>query len=292
VAPRRPAPPTIVGSSAAEPRPARSESTETLASAITLRAAAFAYPTRPVPRPAIGPVSLDVSTGQFVALIGANGTGKSTLLRIIAGLLQPTSGEAAVCGRPVAAPDERVGLVFQDPRLLPWRSTLDNVAFPLELAGWARDRRRGKARELLRLVGLDDVDELRPHQLSGGMRQRASIARALTIDPKVLLLDEPFSALDAITRDRLNLELQDVWRGTNTTVVLVTHSIAEAVLLSDRVVVLDRHPGRVVADIAVPIRRPRRASDLEDPATGRLLSDVRRALEAGIGALPAPDRIR
>ena len=191
----------------------------------------------------------------------------------------PTAGEVTVAGGRVDGASPRVGLVFQEPRLLPWRSTLDNVAFPLELAGQPRDRRRARARELLALVGLDGVDDIRPHEMSGGMRQRASIARALSIDPAVLLLDEPFSALDAITRDRFNLELQDVWRGAGTTVVLVTHSISEAVLLSDRVVVLAGHPGRIAAEIAVPIRRPRQATDMDLPEMTRLVGAVREVLE-------------
>jgi NitT/TauT family transport system ATP-binding protein len=259
--------------------------------AIHLDAVGFSYPTHPAPRPALAPISLDVAPGEFVALIGANGTGKSTLLRLVAGLLVPTAGEVTVAGGRVDGASPRVGLVFQEPRLLPWRSTLDNVAFPLELAGWPPDRRRARARELLALVGLDGVDDVRPHELSGGMRQRASIARALAIDPAVLLLDEPFSALDAITRDRFNLELQDVWRGAGTTVVLVTHSISEAVLLSDRVVVLAGHPGRVAVEITVPIRRPRLATDMDEPEMTRLVGAVREVLEVD-GARTAAGMVR
>jgi ABC-type nitrate/sulfonate/bicarbonate transport system ATPase subunit len=202
-------------------------------------------------RAALAGVSMEVANGEFVAIIGPNGTGKSTLLRLVSGLLTPDQGSISVAGEPVSGPGPRVGLVFQEPRLLPWRTTLDNVAFPLELAGWTREARRSRATELLRLVGLRDAGHLRPHELSGGMRQRASIARALILEPAVLLLDEPFSALDALTRERFNLQLRALWRKTGATVVLVTHSISEAVLLADRVVVLTGHPGRVAAEVTV-----------------------------------------
>jgi len=207
----------------------------------------YAYRRGTARRIALSGVSLEVATGEFVAVIGANGTGKSTLLRLIAGLLTPDQGSVSVQGEPVIGPGPRASLVFQEPRLLPWRTTLDNVAFPLELAGWRSEARRARAEELLRLVGLRDADHLRPHELSGGMRQRASIARALILEPAVLLLDEPFSALDALTRERFNLHLRALWRKTGASVVLVTHSIPEAVLLADRVVVLTGHPGRVAA---------------------------------------------
>ncbi len=181
-----------------------------------------------------------------MAIIGANGTGKSTLLRLVSGLLSPDRGRIEIAGSPLIGPSPHVGFVFQEPRLMPWRSTLDNVAFPLELAGWDARSRAARATEALRLVGLRDADHLRPHQLSGGMRQRAAIARALVVQPEVLLLDEPFSALDALTRERFNTELGRIWRSIGATVLLVTHSIAEALELADRVVVLAGHPGRIV----------------------------------------------
>jgi ABC-type nitrate/sulfonate/bicarbonate transport system ATPase subunit len=221
---------------------------------------AYSYPPasgRRTTVPALEHVSLSVAPGEFVAVIGANGTGKSTLLRLLAGLLAPDHGRVEIGGEPVAGPDRRVGFVFQEPRLLPWRSTLDNVAFPLELAGWSRERRTARAREMLRLVGLPDVDEVRPHELSGGMRQRVGIARALALEPSILLLDEPFSALDALTRERFNVALQGIWQRTGTSIVLVTHAIGEAAFLADRVLVLTGRPGRIGAEVAVPLARPR-----------------------------------
>jgi NitT/TauT family transport system ATP-binding protein len=219
--------------------------------AVTVTGGSFAYRQGRELRPALAGIDLVVPNGEFVALIGANGTGKSTLLRLVSGLLEPDAGSVEIFGARTAGPAERVGFVFQEPRLLPWRTTLDNVAFPLELAGWETGARARRAADALRTVGLRDVDRLRPHQLSGGMRQRVAIARALVVEPSVLLLDEPFSALDALTRERFNTELGAVWRQTGATVLLVTHSIAEAVQLADRVVVLAGHPGQIVDDVRI-----------------------------------------
>jgi NitT/TauT family transport system ATP-binding protein len=229
-------------------------------------------------QPVLSGLSLAVEPGEVVALVGPNGCGKSTLLRLLAGLLRPTSGAVAIGGEPVDGPDPRVGLVFQGPRLLPWRSTLDNVAFPLELAGWPKPRRLRRARDVLALVGLTGVDQERPHRLSGGMRQRAAIARALTLEPAVLLLDEPFSALDALTRDRLNLELQELWHRTGGTILLVTHSIPEAVFLADRVLVMSPRPGRVIAEVGVPLPRPRTVDQLDAGIVSAAASTIRRHL--------------
>jgi NitT/TauT family transport system ATP-binding protein len=227
----------------------------------------------------IAPTTLTIPTGQVAAIVGPSGSGKSTLLRLICGLLPADTGTIAVAGRPVTGPDERVGLVFQEPRLLPWRTTLENVAYPLELRGESRPARSARARELLALVGLDSFETARPSQLSGGMAQRVALARALALDPPVLLLDEPFGALDALTRDRLDTELLALWERIGTTIVLVTHSIPEAVFLADRVLVLSARPGRVVADIPVPLARPRRWDDLDEAASGHAAVSVRRALE-------------
>ena len=229
---------------------------------------------------AVEDVDLTVGSGEFVVLIGGNGTGKSTVLRLLAGLLEPTAGRVAIAGRPVLGPDPHVGLVFQEPRLLPWRSTLDNVAFPLELRGWTRERREARAREALHLVGLTGVDAARPHELSGGMRQRASIARALALEPALLLLDEPFSALDALTRERFNIQLQAIWRETGTSIVLVTHAIPEAVFLADRILVMGGRPGRIVGEIADPLPHPRDLADLDAAATSPIARRVRDLLAA------------
>ncbi|MBA2314280.1 MAG: ABC transporter ATP-binding protein [Chloroflexi bacterium] len=228
---------------------------------------------------ALDGVSLDVEPGEIVALIGPNGSGKSTLLRAIAGLLTPDRGGVTLDGRPVTEPDPAVGLVFQEPRLLPWRSVAANIAYPLELAGWPRARRDARVSELLELVGLEGAAGARPSQLSGGMRQRVALSRALALEPRVLLLDEPFSALDALTRERLNVELLDLWARTATTGIVVTHSIPEAIFLADRVIVLSARPGRVLADLPVPLPRPRDMSTLDDAVVSPLARIVRRHLE-------------
>ena len=220
-------------------------------------------------------VSFDVPAHGICAVVGPNGSGKSTLLRLIAGLLRPDAGAIAIDGDAVADADERVGLVFQEPRLLPWRTAIDNVAFPLELAGIDRAARHEKARELLDLVGLTPFARAYPHQMSGGMRQRAAIARALAREPQILLLDEPFSALDALTRERFNAELLDIWQRTGTTILIVTHSIAEAVFMADEVVVLTDPPGRVAARVPVPLGRPRDIDALESTAFTRAAATIR-----------------
>ncbi len=220
-------------------------------------------------------VTFSVPDHGVTAVLGPNGSGKSTLLRLMAGLLHPDEGMITINGQPLADADQRVGLVFQEPRLLPWRRTIDNVAFPLELAGMGRTARHERARALLDLVGLSAFERAYPYQLSGGMRQRVAIARALARDPAVLLLDEPFSALDALTRERFNLELLDLWRRTGTTIVVVTHSISEAVLLANEIVVLSPHPGRVLARIPVTLPRPRATAVLDGPDFARTAATVR-----------------
>jgi ABC-type nitrate/sulfonate/bicarbonate transport system ATPase subunit len=227
---------------------------------------------------ALDGVDLAIAPGEVVALIGPNGSGKSTLLRVVAGLLRPDRGTVHLDGRPITEPDPRIGLVFQEPRLLPWRSVASNVGYPLELAGWPAERRATRVAELLALVGLEEVAELRPGELSGGLRQRAAIARSLALAPSVLLLDEPFSALDALTRERFNVELLELWARTGTTILVVTHSIPEAIFLADRVVVLSPRPGRVVAEIQVPIPRPRSLETLDEAAVSATAREIRRHL--------------
>jgi NitT/TauT family transport system ATP-binding protein len=203
---------------------------------------------------ALREVTLDVQDGQFVAVIGRSGCGKSTLLRLMAGLLAPTSGQVLMGGTPVTGPRRDVAMMFQRPALLPWRSALDNVLLPAEMFGWTRARHRRRAEELLDTVGLAGFHKRLPHQLSGGMQQRVALCRALIQQPKVMLMDEPFSALDALTREELSGELQRIHKELSATTVFVTHSIQEAVLLADRVVVLSQHPGRVrrILDITIP----------------------------------------
>jgi NitT/TauT family transport system ATP-binding protein len=224
-------------------------------------------------------MSLTAEPGEVIALIGPNGCGKSTLLRVIAGLLPPDRGEVLVGDRPVRGPDPRVGLVFQDPRLLPWRSAFDNLRFPMELAGWPMRRQRERTRDLLGLVGLSEVADRRPGALSGGMRQRLAIARSLALEPGVLLLDEPFSALDALTRERFNVELLRLWSRTGTTIVMVTHSIPEAVFLADHVVVMTPRPGRVARVVTVDLPRPRHLAQLDSAIVSRTAAEIRSHLE-------------
>jgi ABC-type nitrate/sulfonate/bicarbonate transport system ATPase subunit len=225
--------------------------------------------------------SLAVEPGEVVALIGPNGCGKSTFLRVAAGLLAPERGHVRLDDREIREPDPRIGLVFQEPRLLPWRSVADNVTYPLELAAWPRERRGERLAELLDLVGLEAAAALRPVQLSGGMRQRAALARALALSPDVLLLDEPFSALDALTRERFNLELLRLWERTGTTIVLVTHSIPEAILVADRVVVMTPRPGRVAAVVQIAAPRPRAIGMLDQALVSRAAAEIRANLELG-----------
>jgi NitT/TauT family transport system ATP-binding protein len=249
--------------------------------AVRLSGLDFAFPTRSgAPLPVLDGVELDIPGGTIIALIGPNGCGKSTLLRVVAGLLAPNAGEALLDGVPIAGPDPRIGLAFQEPRLLPWRSTADNVTYPLELAGWPAARRTERLASLVGLVGLDStVMTSRPSELSGGTRQRVALARALAMEPEVLLLDEPFSALDALTRERFDLELLRLWERAATTIVMVTHSIPEAILVADRVVVLSPRPGRVVADIAVDLPRPRTIADLDQA----MVSSTSREIRAHLG---------
>jgi NitT/TauT family transport system ATP-binding protein len=254
---------------------------------IQLRDVSFAFQSRNgAPLPVLDGIDLSIADGGIVALIGPNGCGKSTLLRVIAGLLPPGSGEALLDGAPIDGPDPRIGLVFQEPRLLPWRSAADNITYPLELAGWPVERRTERLATLAGLVDLDPaVSGSRPGELSGGTRQRVALARALALEPAVLLLDEPFSALDALTRERFDLELLRLWDRASTTIVMVTHSIPEAILVADRVVVLSPRPGRVVADIAVDLPRPRTIADLDEVAVSR----TAKAIRAHLADPAAPD---
>lgn len=229
---------------------------------------------------ALDGLSLDVPAGSFTVIIGPNGCGKSTLLRLVAGLLEPTSGEVTLEGEGPRAGDGRVGLAFQQPRLVPWRSTLDNVALPLEINGVAVAERRARGVAALERVGLAGAAALRPRELSGGMAQRAALARALIGEPPVLLLDEPFSALDALTRETFDAELQRLWLERRRTVILVTHSVSEAVSLADRIVVMTPRPGRVARVVEVDLPRPRTAELLGDPRAARIAAEVREALTA------------
>ncbi|HET6883956.1 MAG TPA: ABC transporter ATP-binding protein, partial [Pirellulales bacterium] len=232
---------------------------------------------------ALGRVSLTVREGEFVSLVGPSGCGKSTLLRLVAGLVSPTQGRATVAG---AMPRDarrqvRFSFVFQDATLLPWRSAERNVTLPLELAGVSRAARREKARSTLGLVGLGDFAGRRPSQLSGGMRMRVSLARALVTDPQIILLDEPFGALDDMTRQALNEELLVLWQRRSWTALFVTHNIAEAAFLSTRIVVLSPRPGTIVADVPVPFGRQRGSELRSEPEFARFVGQVASLLQRG-----------
>ena len=215
------------------------------------------FPTRSGSVEALRKIDLTVGEGEFVAVIGRSGCGKSTMLRLIAGLVHASSGDLTIAGARVTGPRRDTAMMFQRPALLPWRSVLDNVLLPVEMFGWRRAQHRLRAHQLLDMVGVGDFHHRRPHQLSGGMQQRVALCRALIQQPRVLLMDEPFSALDALTRQELAAELQRIHLDRGATTVFVTHSINEAVLLADRVVVLSPRPGTIRQIVEVDIARPR-----------------------------------
>jgi NitT/TauT family transport system ATP-binding protein len=233
-------------------------------------------------------VNIDVANRQFISILGPSGCGKSTLLMMLAGLEPISSGCIEIAGQPVRTPRRDVGIIFQDPTLLPWKTALENVLFPIEIFGLPFDKYRARAEALLDLVGLADARQRRPRQLSGGMRQRVAICRALIHEPKLLLMDEPFSALDAITRDELNVTLLDIWERHHQTALFVTHSIREAVFLSDRVIVLGRRPGQVVRDVAITFERPRDLAIGETVAFNQICGDLRRVIAESHAAASRP----
>jgi NitT/TauT family transport system ATP-binding protein len=254
--------------------------------AVALERIRVSFPARGGSLLALDGLSLEVPAGSFSVVIGPNGCGKSTLLRLIAGLVMPEAGRvvlgAGELARPPRAGDGRVGLAFQQPRLVPWLSTLDNVALPLSLAGAPEGEQVERARAAVGLVGLDDAAHLRPRELSGGMAQRAGLARALIGDPPILLMDEPFSALDALTREAFDTELERLWLHRPRTVMLVTHSVREAIRLADRIVVMTPRPGAVARVVDVDLPRPRSAEVAGDPGAGRIDHEVRAALARSV----------
>jgi len=228
-------------------------------------------------------IDLAIEEREFVSLIGPSGCGKSTLLRVVGDLIQPTSGSVVVNGKSArqARVDRDYGIVFQDPVLYDWRTVAKNIALPLELARWDRRRRAERVRAMVELVELQGFEGHHPWQLSGGMQQRVSIARALSFDPALLLMDEPFGALDEMTRERLNIELLRIWEASGSTIVFVTHSIAEAVFLSTRVVVMSARPGRISDLIPIDLPQPRTGATREEPRFFELVTRVREALHMG-----------
>jgi len=225
---------------------------------------------------AVDGVSLDVSANEFVCIVGPSGCGKSTILRIIAGLEEASSGSVLYRGTPVAKPCKQIGMVFQEYSLFPWQTVLDNIAAGLEFGGMPRELRREKAEEYLNVIGMPEFAEAYPHELSGGMRQRVAIARALANNPDVLLMDEPFGALDAHTRILLQRELLRIWEMTHKTILFVTHSVDEAVYLADKIVVMSHRPGQIREILTVDMERPRSRAV---PEFGRLTDSILAALE-------------
>jgi NitT/TauT family transport system ATP-binding protein len=232
---------------------------------------------------ALEDIELEVGSGEFISLIGPSGCGKSTLLRVIGDLVEPSGGEILVNGKTAhrARLDRDYGIVFQAAVLYDWRTVAKNIALPLELLGWDRGRRAARVAEMVELVELGGFEKHYPWQLSGGMQQRVSIARALSFSPALLLMDEPFGALDEMTRERLNAELLRIWAETGSTVIFVTHSISEAVYLSTRVVVMSARPGRVTSVVPIDLPQPRTFETREDPRFFELVTQVREALHAG-----------
>lgn len=227
----------------------------------------------------LGPLSVEIERGTFVCLIGPSGCGKSTLIRVLAGLQAPSRGQALLDGQIIQKPSRRVGLMFQDSNLMPWRSVLDNIALPLELQGIGVAERHHMARALLPRLGLSsEFAEAVPGELSGGMAQRVALGRVLIQQPDVLLLDEPFGALDSLTREQVALDLMKMWATAAPTILMVTHNINEAVLLADRILVLSSRPGRLAADIPVTLPRPRHLSDVYSDHFGEMALAVRQAL--------------
>jgi NitT/TauT family transport system ATP-binding protein len=231
---------------------------------------------------ALQQINLEVERGEFVSLIGPSGCGKSTLLRIVGDIIEPTSGSVTVNGKPArrARLDRDYGIVFQSPVLYDWRTVTKNISLPLEMLGWDRPRRSKRIKEMLALVELENFGGHHPWQLSGGMQQRVSIARAFSFSPALLLMDEPFGALDEMTRERLNLELLQIWSETGSTVVFVTHSIQEAVFLSTRVAVMSARPGRIAGVVPIDLPQPRTGTTREEPRFFELVTEVRERLQA------------
>lgn len=219
--------------------------------------------------------SVQVSSGEFVALVGPSGCGKSSLLRVIAGLSDLSEGHCRVAGKPISGPRGDVGIVFQSALLFPWRDVLGNVMLPVEVQNLEMDKHLANARQLLELVGLKEFEKAYPRELSGGMQQRVGIARALVNDPALLLMDEPFGALDAMTREYMNLELQRLWLERDSTVLFITHSIPEAVFLADRVVVMTARPGRIAEICEIDLPRPRSLETMTEPAFGDYVRHIR-----------------
>ena len=238
------------------------------------------YPSRAGPVHALSEISFEIKDGEFIVVVGPSGCGKSTLLKILTGLLRATSGQVLLRDTPIDRPRKDIGVVFQAPVLLPWRTVLQNVMLPVEVQRLDRATHRKRAEDLLSTIGLDGFAERYPFELSGGMQQRVAIARALVHDPAILLMDEPFGALDAMTREYMNLELQRIWRESGKTVIFITHSISEAVFLADRVVVMTPRPGKIAEIVSVELARPRQLEVMSTEPFGEYVTRIRRHFQA------------
>jgi NitT/TauT family transport system ATP-binding protein len=243
--------------------------------AIAVRNLSKTYATRDGAVTALDRTTFAIGEGEFVAVVGPSGCGKSTLLKILAGILPSSSGEALLRGTLIAGPRHDIGVVFQSPVLFPWRTVLDNVLLPVDVQRLGRDRHLKTGMDLLSLVGLEGFERRYPWELSGGMQQRVAITRALVHDPAMLLMDEPFGALDAMTREHMNLELQRIWLERKKTVLFITHSIPEAVFLADRVLVMTARPGRLLDDVRVELPRPRSLDVMNTPEFGAHARHIR-----------------
>ncbi|HWG78409.1 MAG TPA: ABC transporter ATP-binding protein [Stellaceae bacterium] len=247
---------------------------------IAVRRLAKSYATANGPVVALEDIDFAVAEGEFIAVLGPSGCGKSTLLKILAGLFPPSGGEATLRGTAITGPRRDIGVVFQSPVLFPWRSVLENVMLPADVQRLGRAQHERTALDLLALVGLGGFEHRYPWELSGGMQQRVAIVRALIHDPAMLLMDEPFGALDAMTREQMNLELQRIWLERRKTVVFITHSIPEAVFLADRVLVMTPRPGRIAETVAVDMPRPRSLEVMNTAAFGSFVGRIRRHFSA------------
>lgn len=246
--------------------------------AIAVREVDKVYSSRSGEFVALRGANLEVERHSFVSLVGPSGCGKSTLLKIIGGLIPVTAGHVEVNGRDVTGPRRDVGMMFQTPTLFPWRTVLQNVMLPVEVFGFDKEKYEQKARAVLEIVGLRDFEKCYPRELSGGMQQRVSLSRVLIFEPHLLLMDEPFGALDEFTRERLNLEILRVWTEIKQTILFVTHNIAEAVFLSDRLYVMSPAPGRIVGVVDVPLPRPRSYATMHEPLFADKIYEVRELL--------------
>jgi NitT/TauT family transport system ATP-binding protein len=228
---------------------------------------------------ALQDVSFTVEPGEFVSLVGPSGCGKSTLLKLVGGLIEPSAGAMEISGTPVTGPRRSVGVMFQHPELFPWRDVLSNILLPIDIFGWSRDDYIERAHELLKLVGLDEhVATAYPSELSGGMQQRVALCRVLVADPEIVLMDEPFAAVDEFTRERLDTELLEVWEASRKTILFVTHNIAEALFLADRVFVMGSKPGRIIEILPSPLDRPRSMDDMRDQRFVDMVYDIKKML--------------